>query len=68
MPEMDGLETMPRIRQDLQLVDLPIIALTALAMTGDLEKCLAAGANDYLTKPVKLKQLRENIQKLIPLN
>ena len=68
MPGMDGLETMQRIRQDLQLTDLPIIALTALAMTGDREKCLAAGANDYLTKPVKLKQLRENIQQLIPLN
>jgi PAS domain S-box-containing protein len=66
MPGMDGLETMQRIRQDLQLADLPIIALTALAMTGDREKCLAAGANDYLTKPVKLKQLRETIQSLIP--
>jgi signal transduction histidine kinase/ActR/RegA family two-component response regulator/PAS domain-containing protein len=66
MPGMDGLETMQQIRQDLQLTDLPIIALTALAMTGDREKCLAAGANDYLTKPVKLKQLRETIQSLIP--
>ncbi len=68
MPGMDGLETIQRIRQDLQLTDLPIIALTALAMTGDREKCLAAGANDYLTKPIKLKQLRENIQRLIPVN
>jgi PAS domain S-box-containing protein len=68
MPGMDGLETMQRIRQDLQLTNLPIIALTALAMTGDREKCLAAGANDYLTKPIKLKQLRENIQRLIPVN
>ena len=68
MPGMDGLETMQRIRQYPQLADLPIIALTALAMTGDREKCLAAGANDYLTKPVRLKQLRENIQKLISLN
>jgi PAS domain S-box-containing protein len=66
MPGMDGLETMQRIRQYPQLADLPIIALTALAMTGDREKCLAAGANDYLTKPVKLKQLRETIQSLIP--
>ena len=66
MPGIDGLETMQRIRQDLQLTDLPIIALTALAMTGDREKCLAAGANDYLTKPIKLKQLRETIQRLIP--
>jgi PAS domain S-box-containing protein len=67
MPGMDGLETMQRIRQYPQLANLPIIALTALAMAGDREKCLAAGANDYLTKPIKLKQLRENIQRLMPV-
>ncbi|WP_373545546.1 response regulator [Chamaesiphon sp.] len=62
MPGMDGLEAISRIRQDPQLAEIPIIALTALAMEGDRDKCLSAGANDYLTKPVKLKQLNQTIQ------
>lgn len=57
MPEMDGLETTKRIRGQLGIKDTPIIALTALAMAGDRERCLAAGMNDYLSKPVKLKEL-----------
>ncbi|MEG5235530.1 MULTISPECIES: PAS domain S-box protein [unclassified Microcoleus] len=65
MPGMDGLEAMQQIRCDPNLVDLPIVALTALAMTGDRDRCLAAGANDYLTKPVKLKQLASTIQQLL---
>ena len=66
MPGMDGLEAMEQIRQNLKLVDIPIIALTALAMRGDRERCLAAGANEYLSKPVKLNQLIETIQQLLP--
>ncbi len=65
MPGMDGLEAMRQIRLMPNLVNTPIIALTALAMTGDRDRCLAAGANDYLIKPVKLKQLDETIQKLL---
>ncbi|MBC6435029.1 PAS domain S-box protein [Nostoc sp. HG1] len=65
MPGMDGLEAMEHIRRDPNLVNVPIIALTALAMTGDRDRCLAAGANDYLTKPVKLKQLVSSIQQLL---
>ncbi|MEG4454395.1 PAS domain S-box protein [Microcoleus sp. N9_A1] len=65
MPGMDGLEAMQQIRLDPNLVDVPIVALTALAMTGDRDRCLTAGANDYLSKPVKLKQLAATIQHLL---
>ncbi|MGA0197571.1 MAG: response regulator [Prochlorotrichaceae cyanobacterium] len=65
MPIMDGLEATQKIRQYPHLASTPIIALTALAMKEDKEKCLAAGANDYISKPVKLKQLAATIQQLL---
>jgi CheY-like chemotaxis protein len=65
MPGIDGLEAIKQIRLDQNLANVPIIALTALAMLGDKEKCLAAGANDYLPKPVKLKQLAAIVKKLL---
>ena len=57
MPEMDGYEAMKRIRQQQKFNNLPIIALTAKAMKGDRNKCINAGANDYMAKPVEPEKL-----------
>jgi CheY-like chemotaxis protein len=61
MPVMDGLEAIRQLRANQQFASVPIIALTALAMPGDRERCLAVGANEYLSKPVSLKGLVELI-------
>jgi CheY-like chemotaxis protein len=57
MPEMDGYETTQKIRRENKNTTLPIIAVTAKAMKGDRQKCIEAGASDYITKPLKIDQL-----------
>jgi CheY-like chemotaxis protein len=57
MPEMDGFESIRKIRQTPAFKNIPIIAITAKAMTGDREKCIQAGASDYISKPVDMDQL-----------
>ena len=65
MPNVDGLEAMRQIRQNPALATVPIIALTALAMPTDQDRCLAAGANRYLSKPISLKQLSQMMVSLL---
>ncbi|NET73538.1 MAG: response regulator, partial [Sphaerospermopsis sp. SIO1G2] len=65
MPQMDGIEATKIIRSYSSLQNVPIIALTGLAMPGDQEKCLQAGVNEYVSKPVKLKQLNATIKRLL---
>jgi CheY-like chemotaxis protein len=66
LPEMDGTEVLKRLRADAGLRDLPVIALTAHAMSGDREKYLGAGFNDYLTKPIlDEEELRVMIERLL---
>lgn len=59
MPEMDGYEAIPRIREIAGYENVPVIAVTAQAMKGDRERCLEAGANGYVAKPVDIDQLME---------
>ena len=65
MPGMDGLEAIRKIRSLPNFDTLPIIALTAFAMEGDRERCLNAGATDYLSKPFKLKHLEERVRQFL---
>ncbi len=68
MPEMDGFEATKRIRESEKVNGghLPIIALTALAMKGDEQRCLAAGMDGYVSKPIKLEELFTVIENIVP--
>ena len=66
MPEMDGYETVSIIRQEKKWCDLPIIAMTAHALPLERDKCLTAGMNDYLTKPINPAELQDMLLKWIP--
>jgi CheY-like chemotaxis protein len=63
MPDMDGYETIAVIKKDPALAHLPIIAVTAQAMPGDREKCLEAGANAYVSKPVNIDLMLDILKK-----
>jgi PAS domain S-box-containing protein len=65
MPEMNGIEAIQRLRANPRLAATPIVALTAMAMTGDRERCLAAGANEYVSKPIQLNLLGQIIHRLL---
>ena len=65
MPEMDGYEAIGKMKGDDELKDIPIIAITAQAMTGDREKCIEAGADGYISKPVDVNELLEFLNLLI---
>ncbi len=66
MPEMDGYEATSKIRSELRMEDLPVIAMTAHAMKGDREKCIEAGMNDYIAKPIDPDQLVSVISEWVP--
>jgi PAS domain S-box-containing protein len=66
MPVMDGLTAIVEIRKDTAMCAIPIVALTALAMPGDRERCVAAGSTDYMSKPVSLKALADVVKRLLP--
>jgi len=65
MPVMDGFETLNKLSQNDELKHIPVIAVTAKAMKGDKEKCIKAGAWDYISKPLDLKLLVEKMNNLI---
>ena len=65
MPEMDGYEAIEKMKNDKELKDIPVIAITAQAMTGDREKCMEAGADGYISKPVDVDELLLLLNQLI---
>ena len=65
MPELDGISALKMIRNDPKLKDIPVIALTAYAMKGDREKFLELGFDDYIGKPIEIKNLLNKVEKYI---
>ena len=65
MPEMDGYEAIVRMKADENLKNIPVIAVTAQAMTGDREKCLEAGADGYISKPVNVDELLQLLNQIM---
>jgi len=65
MPEMDGYEAISRIKKNKDTETIPVLAVTAQAMVGDREKCLAAGATDYISKPINVDTLITALEKFI---
>lgn len=65
MPEMDGYEAIAKMKSNEELKDIPVIAITAQAMAGDREKCLEAGADGYISKPVDVNELMKLLNLLI---
>ena len=63
MPEMDGYQAIRTMKDDEELKNIPVIAITAQAMTGDREKCLAAGADGYVSKPVNVDELLDILKR-----
>ena len=65
MPELDGLQTTRGLRKsnDIQARNIPVVGVTAYAMHGDRSRCISAGMNDYLTKPIDVKQLSEMVDR-----
>jgi len=66
LPKMDGMEVVSRIKADTELNHIPVIALTASAMRGDREKFLAAGCDDYLSKPIQVLELLDKVGRYYP--
>ena len=65
MPDMDGYEAISEMKKDIHLNKIPVISVTAQAMNGDKEKCLAAGADGYVSKPIRINELLRLIDKLL---
>ena len=65
MPEMDGYEAIAKMKQHKELKGMPVISVTAQAMAGDKERCLASGASGYISKPVNVDELMNLINNLI---